>query len=186
MCFRDLDTHHLSRCRHERLGNVVNQYATIDIRRLVAALRTDRQRDEVASRFAPLAPASDEQVARAELELGLAFPEDFAYLQTTLGGGVVGLTWTYSVNPEGENPIQEINGSELQPRTDFLAFSDNGAGDYYGFKIAHGTAVPGVWVLDHETGELSKTADTFTQWLAATSGIADQEKFGRRSPTSVE
>lgn len=135
---------------------------THDIRHLVAALRTGRQRDQVAARFAPLAPASDEQVARAQLELGLAFPEDFAYLQTTLGGGVVGLTWTYSINPEGENPIREINGGELQPRSDFLAFSDNGAGDYYGFKIAHGTAVPGVWVLDHETGELSKTADTFT------------------------
>jgi hypothetical protein len=102
------------------------------------------------------APASEEQLAAIEAELGARLPADFRWFLATYGGGDFAFGELYSADPSSHVRLPEMQAG-LPAR--FVAFTDNGAGDRYGFPVRDGEARDEVLVHDHETGELEATSD---------------------------
>jgi hypothetical protein len=118
-------------------------------------------------------PPTAAELSIVETDVGLSLPEDFKRAISVIGTGDIGYAWIFGVRPGEEPTLQSINGSRLQPRRDFLAFSDNGAGDYFGFVVVNGCAGSEVAVLDHETGALKVAYDSIASWLAGEAVLAD-------------
>ena len=86
-------------------------------------------------------------------------------LWASIGAGTIGYAWVYSYSPDSDFAIFDVNRGPLQPRGDFVAFSDNGAGDYYGWRVADGKCHGAVLVLDHESGTWARSDATLSEWL---------------------
>ena len=102
-----------------------------------------------------------------EMDFGLTFPDEFRQIVMTIGASDIGYTEIYGIRPEQEPSIRRMNPSALQSHTDYIAFSDNGVGDYYGFEVRGGQLAPEVVFLEHETGERRVAADSVALWLEA-------------------
>ena len=98
-------------------------------------------------------PATASEILIAESQLGLKFPESYRQFVSKYGGGYFALGNLFSVSPEsewnivGRNPVAEKMG--------FLAVSDNGVGDLYGFPVNNRICEVEIVFFDHETGLLS-------------------------------
>lgn len=63
----------------------------------------------------------------------------------------------YSMDPSSDMNIVSMNQAAWIRRDGFVAVSDNGAGDSYGFAVTDGVCGPEVLVLDHESAGISST-----------------------------
>ncbi len=99
--------------------------------------------------------ASAQDVTNAQDALGLNFPIDYIRFLKKFGGGYFAFVNIFSVDPAGEWYIVTMN-QEIG-RRDFLAISDNGTGDYYGFLVKDVSCAPGIVFLDHENQQIKPT-----------------------------
>lgn len=95
---------------------------------------------------------------RAESELGATLPADYRSFIAEFGGGDFALSVVYSVDPESDMNIVARNEVEWLDPSTFIAISDNGVGDYYGYRVSGTSCIPGIVLLDHETGTLHETS----------------------------
>ena len=114
------------------------------------------------------APPTSEGLAEVAANLPWRLPREYIDFVSHYGGGDFAFTQVYSLDPASDMNIVLKNGVPWLNRDDFIAFSDNGAGDYYGFVVKEGVAGSSVFLLDHESGELRATGhgDIF-EFLAA-------------------
>ena len=132
---------------------------------VIARIQRDDARDPLRLAMGRWPPSSPAELADLEADFGLRFPADFRRIVVTLGAGDIGYTWIYGVRPEQEPSIRRLNRSALQPHEDYIAFSDNGAGDYFGFVVRGSELGPEVTFLDHETGNRTLVYDSIASWL---------------------
>jgi hypothetical protein len=97
-------------------------------------------------------PAGAEAIARAEHRLGLRLPEAYRQYVSAFGGGIFAFGKVYSVTPGSDWDIARRNAATPVPR--FLAVSDNGCGDLYGFQVDRGVCSDEVYFWDHETPDV--------------------------------
>lgn len=104
-------------------------------------------------------PAADAaSIEAAEARMGVRFPDELRVFWREYGGGYFAFTNVFSVDPNSEWNI-EVRNEKLSPelRRWFIAISDPGTGDYYGFRVNDGTTVPAVSVFDHDSRTLKET-----------------------------
>ncbi len=127
--------------------------------------RVEQVRQEFPAWFA-LAPdefPGSEALDQAQIDLGVSLPADYRSFITEFGGGDFALSVIYSVEPDSDMNIVVMNGHDWLDSSSFIAISDNGVGDYYGYQVSGGDCEPGIVILDHETGSIRETshADLF-------------------------
>ncbi len=136
-------------------------------------------------------PATPDEIAAAERELGAPLPESFRRFQLEFGECPHGPVEIYSVRPVEPPAVNIITRNldarkELYPRLPqyLIAFSDDGGGDYDCFDTRQRVAdeCPVVW-WDHELDEEQTPeplAPSFLDWLQTRlEEIAAEEKGSR-------
>jgi len=102
-------------------------------------------------------PASDAEVVCAENDLRVTFPTEYRDFVKDFGGGYFAFTNVFSVCPESDWNIVQRN--KQYGLDGFIAVSDNGVGDFFGFRVADGKCLSEIWFWDHEEhGRLKPTA----------------------------
>ena len=109
-------------------------------------------------------PPDDQRVADTQSALGVELPEQYVEFIREFGGGDFVFLVVYSMDPGSEVEIVSKNSVSWLSRADFVAVSDNGAGDYYGFAVSNDRCEAPVLFLDHESGDLRPTG--FEDWYA--------------------
>jgi hypothetical protein len=94
-------------------------------------------------------------IRSAEIALNTEFPIEFRDFLLHNGGGYFAFTNVCSVNPRSQWSIVERNRNLDIPQ--FVAVSDNGMGDFYGFRVRDGKCQPEIWFADHEDRHLKPT-----------------------------
>jgi hypothetical protein len=127
--------------------------------------RVEQVRQEFPAWFAlePDQFPGSEALDQAQVDLGASLPADYRSFITEFGGGDFGLSVVYSVEPDSDLNIVVKNRPDWLDSSTFIAISDNGVGDYYGYRVSGGACEPGIVVLDHETRSIRETshADLF-------------------------
>jgi hypothetical protein len=80
----------------------------------------------------------------AERRLGVVLPTDYLSFVSEFGDGDFALSVVYSVDPQSDMNIVAKNEVEWLDHTTFIAISDNGVGDYYGYRVNGRTCIPGI------------------------------------------
>jgi SMI1-KNR4 cell-wall len=102
------------------------------------------------------APATDEDVLRAEEKLGVKFPPEYVSFLKAYGGGDFCFSNVFSVNPSSKWYVVDHNARVARlGAKDFLAISDDQAGGYYGFRVSRGVCESKVVYYDWETNEMA-------------------------------
>jgi hypothetical protein len=99
-------------------------------------------------------PASEEQLTQVERALGVQLPKGYRAFLREFGGGDFGLETFFSAdaNSEWYLPQKQSEASRYLPEG-LLAFSDDGAGGYYVFKVLNGQAQNEVFYWNQDGGE---------------------------------
>jgi hypothetical protein len=153
--------------------------------RLIARLFRD-----AAGQACVNAPATLEEVIGARDALGYRFPDSYVWFQLEFGDvadGPLGIYSVRTVDPPRRN-IVDLNlderrraGSRLPAH--LIAFSDNGAGDYFCFDASarrHGEC-PVVWWSHELDGQEPETAaPSFLDWIE--NELGDRAVDERPSP----
>lgn len=101
-------------------------------------------------------PAADGEIAQAEAELGVTFPPEYRDFLRDFGGGYFAFVNVFSVQTGSQWNIVQRNKRHAIDA--FIAISDNGVGDLYGFGVSDGVCRPHILFSDHETnGNLKPT-----------------------------
>jgi len=112
-----------------------------------------------ANRFLqPRLPAKEEEIVRAEAELGVLFPAELRALLLEMNGD----GWLFFSVEEIVRDHLELHAllaEELPGIKELLCFAGNGCGDYYAYQIREGKAVSGLIVRwDHELDQQTPVA----------------------------
>lgn len=99
-------------------------------------------------------PASGDDLARAQDRLSIRFPPEFVSFAKRFGGGYFAFANVYSVNANSDWNIVRRNGNAGLIVRGILACSENGVGDYFGFRVETGICTSRVLFFDHETREI--------------------------------
>lgn len=103
-------------------------------------------------------PGADSDINEAETALCVKLPVEYKEFIRNFGGGHFAFAGVYSVRKGSAWNIvmrnNEIN--TIDPKA-FLAVSDNGAGDFYGFKVIDGVCESKITFYDHEDGVIKST-----------------------------
>src|SRR5688500_15721015 len=87
--------------------------------------------------------ATNEEIATAEKLLQTRFPAQYLEFITRYGGGLFAFVNIASVSPSSE--WNAVHRNQKIKKLDFIAVSENGVGDYYGFRTEHGICLPEVF-----------------------------------------
>lgn len=90
-----------------------------------------------------------EDILNAEKMYSVKLPEQYKRFLLEYGGGCFAFINIY--NPGDNNPIEFVK------KYNFLAISDNGGGDLYGFKIFNGRCNNGISVYLHDDKKIEDT-----------------------------
>lgn len=112
-------------------------------------------------------PATTDQVQAAERSLGVEFPEEYVRFLKRHGGGYFAFGNVFSVDEASDWNVVVRNREGGLLGRGFLAVSDNGVGDYYGFPVQGKLCMPSITFWDHETSQVSPLYDGFFDFLAA-------------------
>ncbi|GAA0180422.1 hypothetical protein SH2C18_31180 [Clostridium sediminicola] len=93
--------------------------------------------------------STDNDIAVIEEKLNLKLPIEYIQFIKNFGGGYFAFTYVYSGKSNSEWYIISQN-RKAKFGCKFIAFSDNGVGDYYGFMVNGNTCESKVSFYDHE------------------------------------
>jgi hypothetical protein len=97
-------------------------------------------------------PASAGEIGHLEASLGMKLPGDYSDFLLEYGGGYFAMAVLFSAREGSPFNLLQNNEEAGFLGKGFLAISDNGAGDYYGYRVIDGAAQPGIVFADHEQG----------------------------------
>lgn len=102
--------------------------------------------------------ASDDEIAVAEAALGASLPVEYREFVQRFGGGYFALANVFSVASESDWSIVRRNVVSASVTGDgFVAVSDNGVGDYYGFRVQDGACEGRISIFDHSAEAVMPT-----------------------------
>lgn len=99
---------------------------------------------------------TDKEIALYEHKQGIEMPVEYTEFIIRYGGGYFAFTKIFSLANNSEWNIESLNEKFVKIK-DFIAISDNGAGDFYGFKVIDGKCESQIYVYDHENGIIEST-----------------------------
>lgn len=113
-------------------------------------------------------PPSDKLLADAEKLLELKIPQKYKEFLLEFGGGYFALSNVYSLDEASDWYLVNLNSKYQDIRCDYILISENGCGDFYGFKISDHSCEEQLYFYDHEINAWSRTEynDLF-EFLAA-------------------
>lgn len=101
-------------------------------------------------------PASDQEIAEAERLLGVELPDEYRSFLRDHGGGYFAFAFVFGVAATSDWFVVEKNRARASA---FLAISDPGTGDVYGFCLTdEHRCSREISVLDHETNTIKEAA----------------------------
>ena len=109
------------------------------------------------------APPSQDEIDEIERQLNLTLPSDFVWFLKEYGGGDFAFATIYSADRGSRSHLLRRQ-EDVQP-SDFVAVTDNGAGDLFGFRADDGVLGDEVYFFDHETETVSSAADDFLTFV---------------------
>jgi len=118
--------------------------------------RTEAQDPTLLSSPFAEPPATEVKISEIQTLLGAQLPASFVHFLKIYGGGMFGYADILSLITSEVDYIitsQPTDAKTLQ----FVAFSPNGSGDYYGFPIVGGSCEDRILFWDHEQNELDPT-----------------------------
>ncbi len=92
-------------------------------------------------------PATETQVEAAEKSLGVSLPCAYKAFVRDFGGGYFAFGNVFSVSSSEWNIVSRNQKTDIHG---FIAISDNGVGDYYGFKVCGGVCGDCIYLWNHE------------------------------------
>lgn len=102
------------------------------------------------------APAEEPDVREAERQMGVELPAEYRHFLVDHGGGYFAFAFVFGVDSTSDWFVVERNHPRL---ASFLAVSDPGTGDLYGFRVdERGRCGREVVVFEHETGGVRATS----------------------------
>ena len=111
---------------------------------------------------------TEEEIRWSQERLCLEFPSEYLDFLRQEGGGDFAFVVVYSMDVDSGMNVVRMNESAWLRHDGFVAVSDNGAGDYYGFEVVDGRCRPEVLLVDHEFGEMRPTGHTdFFEFVAS-------------------
>lgn len=97
---------------------------------------------------------NENNIAGAEVKLNIKFNEDYKWFIENYGSGVFGFVCIYGINTNNQYDIVEQN--KLCEIKDFLAISDNGCGDLYGYNLKDETDTK-LYFWNHDCHEIEES-----------------------------
>ena len=149
--------------------------ATESMDRETFARLVERVKDAQPDTFATLqelqlidAPASHADIEQVEQALQAKLPLDYIWFLQQYGGGTFLYADVYSAQSHSDFYIVKNQLTfSYHAGHSFIAFSENGCGDYYGFQVQHGVCLPRVMFSDHETETIKPAAvETVLDYIA--------------------
>ncbi|MET9081132.1 SMI1/KNR4 family protein [Streptomyces sp. NPDC004237] len=104
--------------------------------------------------------ASDEDLDRAERELGVRLPEQYKEFMKRYGGGAFASLDLLPVTPRDREDLLEVNETE-RFSVPFVAIAPVGTGDWWGFKVNEGACSTEVSFYFFEEGSLESESPDF-------------------------
>lgn len=101
--------------------------------------------------------ATKKDILEAEDALRVHLPDDYKDFVGKYGGGYFALANVYSLDSSSEWYLKEINHKYSDVSDGYLLVSDNGVGDFYGYKITDGTCSSNIFFYDHEIDDWKDT-----------------------------
>lgn len=89
-------------------------------------------------------------VAEAEGKLGAKLPTDYKNFIFEYGGGYFAFSNVFSLEDSSDWHLVDINYKYDAIRNGHVLISENGSGDFYGFKVVDGICEPKIYFYDHE------------------------------------
>lgn len=102
-------------------------------------------------------PATDCDLATAQDCLSVTLPPEYVAFVKRFGGGYFAFANVYSLEEKSDWNIVLRNREAGLPHRGFIAFSENGVGDCYVFRVDAGTCSSRVFFFDHETANIGET-----------------------------
>lgn len=93
-------------------------------------------------------PATEAELASAETLLGVRLPDKYHSFVKKFGGGYFAFGNVFSVSSSSDWNI--VTRNEMRNISNFIAVSDNGTGDQYGFRVDGDHCEEQVYFWDHE------------------------------------
>lgn len=100
---------------------------------------------------------SDVAVSNAEKRLGVELPVDYKNFIFEYGGGYFAFSNVYSLDGRSDWSLVDINSKYDDMRNGYVLISENGTGDFYGFKVIDGVCESKVYFYDHEVSTWQET-----------------------------
>ncbi|NBF05861.1 hypothetical protein GV819_26545 [Pseudomonas sp. Fl5BN2] len=101
--------------------------------------------------------ASEDDISGFEQAWGLQLPGDYRQFLKAFGGGYFALGIVYSLDEASDLNLPRINRAHPVIAQDHLLFSENGCGDFYGFKIENHQCRAEIFCFDHASAEWQET-----------------------------
>jgi hypothetical protein len=137
----------------EQIAFIQTSFMTVEeLQRLDARYR--QQKANLFRLATPDQAATEAQLAEVEHAVGVRLPQSYRAFLREFGGGDYGLETFFSADPNSEwyLPVKQGEASRCLPEG-LLAFSDDGAGGYYVFKVLNGQAQEAVFYWNQDGGE---------------------------------
>lgn len=103
------------------------------------------------------AKPTDEFYYNVEKELNVILPIEYKEFLFNYGGGIFANSRIFSFDENSNYYLIRKNNEWKHLRNDFLIFSENGCGDFYGFKIIENYCSSKIWFYDHEINSWKET-----------------------------
>lgn len=93
---------------------------------------------------------TDNDLIEAERKLNTTLHSDYKRFILEYGGGYFAFSNVYSLEVGSDWNIVDINYKYAGICDKYVLISENGAGDFYGFKVVEGVCEPKIYFYDHE------------------------------------
>lgn len=103
-------------------------------------------------------PSTDSDIEEIESSLGIELSPEYEEFLKNFGGGYFAFTNVFS-GMKGSKwyIIAQNNKAGLLALKEFLAISENGFGDFYGYKVKNGKCESRISFYDHESDIIEST-----------------------------
>jgi hypothetical protein len=93
---------------------------------------------------------SEGDFVEAQKKLRVKLPKDYKDFVFEYGGGYFSFSNVYSLEVESDWNLVDVNYKYDAMRSGYVLISENGVGDFYGFRIVDDVCEPKIYFYDHE------------------------------------
>ena len=97
------------------------------------------------------------EIKVAQERLNITLPKDYIDFINEFGGGYFALSNVYSLEAGSDWNIVDQNLKYANICKDYIIISENGTGDFYGYKVEDGVCKPHIHFYDHDEDSWQET-----------------------------